>query len=166
MGGVCYLTMSDELVEGTTEAAPVVAALEPPITKRRRARTARTFPASSFAEALPLAEAIQRLAAGQRVRRLTLFEHLQRSPESSSSRQLVTNSTQYGLRTGSYTAEFLELTETGRLASGDDSLGRARLAARLELAIEVIQPFQRLYETHKDNRIPTPAVLRDFAIRV
>ena len=115
-------------------------------------------------EALPLAEAIQRFAAGQRIRRLTLFENLRRSPDSGPSRQLVTNSAQYGLTKGSYTAEYLELTEDGRLASGDSSLGRSRLAARLELAIARIAPFHAIYDQYKGNRLPALAVLRDFVV--
>src|SRR5438874_744418 len=75
---------------------------------------------------------IQRFAAGQRIRRLTLFENLKRPAESSSSRQLVTNSVQYGLTKGGYTAEYLELTDDGRIASSDESLGKPRLAARFE----------------------------------
>ena len=134
-----------------------------PPSRRRRTRTARTFPASSFMEALPLAEAIQRFAAGQRIRRLTLFENMGRSADSGPSRQLITNSGQYGLTRGSYNAEWLELTDEGRLASGDESLGRARLAARVELAIARIAPFRLLYEQYKDNRLPALAVLRDFA---
>lgn len=130
----------------------------------RRARTPRTFPASSFMEALPLAEAIQRFAAGQKIRRLTLFEHLDRSPESGPSRQLITNSGQYGLTKGSYNADYLELTDEGKLASGDESLGRARLAARLELAIDRIPPFKALYEQYKSNRVPATGVMRDFAL--
>jgi hypothetical protein len=114
-------------------------------------------------EALPLADAIQRFAAGQRIRRLTLLENLGRSADSSASRQLITNSNQYGLTRGSYNAEWLELTDEGRLASGDDSLGRARLAARLELAIARVAPFNAMYEQYKDNRLPTLTVLRDFA---
>lgn len=131
---------------------------------RRRSRTPRTFPASSFLEALPLAEAIQRFGAGQRIRRLTLFEQMGRSAESGPSRQLITNSGQYGLTRGSYTAEFLELTDEGRLASGDESLGRDRLAARLSLAIEKIAPFKLIYDEYKNNRLPSPSVLRDFVI--
>lgn len=132
--------------------------------KPRRGRVARTFPASSFMEALPLAEAIQRFAAGQKIRRLTLFENLGRSPDSGHSRQLITNSAQYGLTKGSYTAEYLELTEDGAIASGDESLGRARIAARLELAINKIDPFHALYEQYTGSRLPALSVLRDFAI--
>lgn len=129
---------------------------------KRRPRTTRTFPASSFSEALPLAEAIQEHAAGKRVRRLTLFEHMKRSADSGSSRQLVTNSGQYGLTIGSYKAEFLELTPDGALATDDDGAERNRLAARLKLAIEQVDPFNALYEQFKNNRLPAASVLRDF----
>lgn len=133
-------------------------------TTRRRTRTARTFPAASFIESLALAEAIQTHAAGQRVRRLTLFDQMGRSADSGTSRKLVTNSSQYGITKGSYQAEFLELTETGALASGDDSLGRAKLAARLQLAIADVVPFNPLYDQFKNNRLPATGVLRDFVI--
>ncbi len=131
---------------------------------RRRTRTNRTFPPSSFMEALLLAQAIQRYAAGQRVRRLTLFEHMGRSADSGPSRQLITNSGQYGLTTGSYAAEFLELTPDGDLASRDDAGPRDQLAARLNLAIEQVEPFNRLYQQFSNNRLPAPSVLRDFVV--
>jgi len=131
---------------------------------KRRKRTPRTFPASSFVEALPLAEAIHKFAAGQKVRRITLFDQMNRSPESGTSRQLITNSSQYGLTTGSYTAEYLELTPTGALASGVEANERAQVAARLQLAIEQVEPFQNLYEAFKDNRLPANSILRDHAI--
>ena len=147
-----------EATEATEDANMAVAPA------RRRARISRNFPASSFMEALPLAEAIQRFAAGQRVRRLTLFERLQKSPDSGHSRQLVTNSSQYGLTRGGYSADWLELTDEGALASGDESLGRTRLAARLDLAFARIDPFNRLYQQFRENRLPAPAVLKDFVL--
>jgi hypothetical protein len=143
---------------------PEVAATGGAAHRKRKTRTQRSFPASSFTEALPLAEAIQTIAAGQKIRRLTLFEQLGRSAESGTSRQLVTNSNQYGLTKGSYTSEYIELTEVGKLASGDASLGRARHAARLELAIAKVTPFNALYEQFKNNRLPATSVMRDFAI--
>lgn len=115
-------------------------------------------------EALPLAEAIQRFGAGQRIRRLTLFENLGSSAESGASRQLTTNSSRYGLTTGGYRADYLDLTEEGRLASGEDN--QARLAARLQLGIVGIDPFNKLYERFKDNRLPSPSVLRDAAVEL
>lgn len=46
----------------------------------RKKRTERKFPANTFQEAITLADAIQKYAAGQKVRRLTLFEKLDQSP--------------------------------------------------------------------------------------
>lgn len=134
------------------------------VTVRRKTRAARTFPASSFLEALPLAQAIQRYAAGQRIRRLTLFENWGKSPDSGPSRQLMTSSAQYGLTKGGYSAEYLELTDHGRLASSDESIDKTRLAARLELAITRIAPFNAIYEQFKGNRVPALSVVRDFVL--
>ncbi|WP_433787568.1 hypothetical protein ACQPX6_12170 [Actinomycetospora sp. CA-101289] len=145
----------------TPEATPTAPATR---SKSRRARVPRSFPASSFFEALALAEAIQKHAAGQRVRRLTLFERMGRSADSGASRQLVTNSNQYGITRGSYTAEWIELTDEGRAASSDDTPARTALAAQLLLAITRIDPFNSLYEQFKDNRVPSPAVLQDHAV--
>ena len=49
--------------------------------KRKRARgTSKPFPSVTFEEALQLANAIQDHAAGQKVRRLTLFDKMGKSP--------------------------------------------------------------------------------------
>jgi len=45
---------------------------------KKRTRKARPFPACSFSEALTVGEAIQKYAAGQKVRRLTLFDNLKK----------------------------------------------------------------------------------------
>src|SRR5438876_4690768 len=57
----------------------------------------RSFPASTFGEALVIAQGVQQYASGQKIRRLTLFDNLQKSPESGPRRQLITNSSKYGL---------------------------------------------------------------------
>lgn len=58
----------------------------------KRERRTTLFPAVPFEEALTIANAIQKHAAGQKVRRLTLFDSLGKSPDSGTSRQLITNS--------------------------------------------------------------------------
>src|SRR5687768_17842229 len=58
----------------------------------KKARVQRSFPAATFEEALELADAIQRFAAGHRIRRLTLFENLGKAPDSGHSRALITAS--------------------------------------------------------------------------
>lgn len=130
---------------------------------QRRVRRTTLFPAASFEEALTLATAIQKHAAGQKVRRLTLFDQMGKSPDSGASRQLIVNSNKYGLTKGSYTAEHLELTPEGKLATGSEVAPRERLKARFRLAIEKIAPFKALYEAQKGNRLPATSVLEDMA---
>ncbi len=132
------------------------------VAKKRTRRTA-LFPAASFEEALTLANAVQKHAAGQTVRRLTLFDQMGKSPDSGTSRQLIVNSNKYGLTKGSYSAEHLELTPDGKLATGSEVPPRDKLKARFKLAIDRIGPFKALYETQKGNRLPVTSVLQDFA---
>jgi hypothetical protein len=95
---------------------------QPEVEKKKRARRTTLFPASSFEEAMTIAKAIQKHAAGEKVRRLTLFDQIGKSPDSGSGRQLVVNSNRYGLTKGSYTAEHLELTNKGRIATNEDGV--------------------------------------------
>jgi hypothetical protein len=131
------------------------------LSAERRQRRERKFPAITFEEALTLAKAIQEHAGGQKVRRLTLFEKLDQSPESSETRRLITASNQYGLTKGSYNAEYLELTPLGSEASGDDVTTAKQVAARFELAIKRIEPFNSLYERLKGNKLPAREVMID-----
>lgn len=126
-----------------------------------RGRKARGFPASTFEEALTIPNGIQKFAAGQKIRRLTLFDKLQKSPDSGPSRMLVTNSSKYGLTTGGYQAEYLELTPDGAVATNPEVSARDRLRARFKLAIANIEPFNLLYERYKGSKLPIQAVMRD-----
>jgi hypothetical protein len=127
-----------------------------------RGRRALTpFPPVSFMSVLPLAEAIQEHGAGQSMRRITLFDKLDKSPESSASRMLITNSGRYGVTKGSYKSETIELTPEGAQATSPDRTTGERLAARFKLAIEGVALFKQLYDKHKGNRLPAPEVMRD-----
>jgi hypothetical protein len=127
-----------------------------------KARISRSFPASTFEEAIVLAEAFQRFAPGQqKVRRLTLFDKLDKSADSGPSRQLVTNSSRYGLTKGSYKAEFIELTSEGSTAVGDDVAPAVKLTARFTLSIKQIEPFNFLYGRCKGNKLPSKEFLVD-----
>ncbi len=121
------------------------------------------FPASTFEDALELATAIYTFGSGQPVRRITLFDNLGKSPDSGSTRQLVTNSAKYGLTTGGYSAELLGLTPEGAQAVGDDVSQATRARARFKLAVENIAVFKGLYEAYLGNRLPAQAVLADKA---
>lgn len=128
----------------------------------RKARRERKFPALSFQDALALALALQEHASGHRVRRLTMFEKMNQSPDSQPTRQLITASGQYGLSKGGYMADFLELTEDGALASDPDSPVRKQLQIRFKLAIETQPPFFFLYEKMKGSKLPAKEVLADY----
>lgn len=99
------------------------------------------------------------------VRRVTLFDHLNRSPESGPSRQAVTNSARYGLTEGSYKAETLTLTDEGQKAVNPDASPRERARAQFKLAVDGIEPFQALYERFAGNKLPAQQVMRDFLTR-
>lgn len=130
----------------------------------RRKRALRPFPACSFEEALGFAKSILEYGSGKPVRRLSLFDHLQKSPESGPSRQLITNAGRYGLIKGSYAADQLELTSVGARAVDEEFSRREQAKARIDLAILEIEPFKRLYERFSGAKLPARAALTD-AIR-
>lgn len=117
-----------------------------------RTRTARPYPASSFTDALPLGEAIMKSAAGDKVRRLTLLQQMDKSPTSSATKMMITNSGKYGVTKGSYAAEYLELTEKGRIVVDTSKSARERKQAAFDLAIEGVAPFKLLYDQYKEKR--------------
>lgn len=132
------------------------------LTKSRRKRTTRPHPASSFQEALGLAQEILKHAPKGKIRRLTFAKLTERSATSSSTHMLITNSGKYHITKGSYVAEWLEVTVDGKLAAATDAPARAQLQARFRLAIEGIPPFKALYEEHKGKKLPSHDVIKDF----
>lgn len=131
--------------------------------QKRKRRQQRPFPACSFSEAMELAESILEFGSGQPVRRLSLFDHLGKSPESGPSRQLITNSNKYGLIQGSYAAEHLQLTPDGAKAVDDEINARERQKARIKLAIDDIPIFKGLYDKFSGNKLPARSALMDAA---
>lgn len=126
-----------------------------------RARTARPYPASSFSDALTLGDAIMRFASGDKVRRLTLLQQMNRSPTSGPTKAMITNSGKYGITTGSYAAEHLELTETGRVAVDPSASPVDRLKASFDLAVAGVAPFKVLYDHYKGKRLPEREIMKD-----
>ena len=148
---------SSPVESASQDAAPVI----PSEGQGRRRPARRPFPVLTYEEAQVLGIAIQKYAAGNRVRRLTLFDSMGRSAEGGTTRNLITASNQYGITIGSYKAEYLELTQDGALATADDVPWRDKLAARFRLAIEGNEWFNLLYSKFKDNRLPDKSVLAD-----
>lgn len=147
------------------EAAPVQAeplsVAESMQTKSKRNRTARPFPAGPFGDAFEFAKEIYNLGSGTPVRRLTLFDHLQRTPDSSTSRMLITNASKYGLVKGSYASDVLELTPDGKKVCDENSSPREAARLKAKLAIQEIAPFNVLYEKFTNAKLPPRAALID-----
>ena len=129
--------------------------------KEKRKRTPRPYPAVSFREGGTIAEAIFKHASGDKVRRLTLLEKMDRNPTSSSTNMLITNSGKYGITIGGYSADFLELTESGRIACDPDTAKGTRLEYQFKLAIQGIEPFRLLYEAYVGKKLPAHEMMKD-----
>lgn len=123
----------------------------------------RSFPSGSFADVLEFASSLYQFGSGQSVRRLSLFNHLEKSPESSASRLLVTNASKYGLIDGNYKSESLVLTPDGLKAVADDAQPRERMRARISLAIQQIPLFDGLYTRYIGTKLPSREALVDVA---
>jgi hypothetical protein len=74
---------------------------------------------------------------------------------------LITNSTKYGLTTGSYVAEWLAPTDTGKKATDAAGDPREKLHARFELAVVGIAPFKLLYDTYRGKKLPSHEAMKD-----
>ncbi len=121
----------------------------------------RSFPASTFEEAFTLAEAIQKFAPGQeKVRRLTLFDKIGKSPDSGPSRQLITNSSRYGLTRGGYQADFIELTADGSLVTGDARCACDQVAGTVQISPSGMLGAYPIFlcDRCKDKKMPSKEV--------
>ncbi|GLI97117.1 hypothetical protein [Sphingobium sp. BS19] len=161
------MTVSEAPAKSKKRVASVSSSVEPakaPTEKKPRGRAAsRPFPHSPFEEAFTLAEAIQVFAGSNAVRRLTLFDHLKRAPESGPGRQWVTTAARYGLIKGNAASEQLQLTPEGDLATSKDVSPREQTRARIKLAIDTIEIFKSLYDKFAGQKLPSPALLEDAA---
>ncbi|MEW4451345.1 hypothetical protein AB1L30_01540 [Bremerella sp. JC817] len=129
-------------------------------TKKRKARL---FPAVAFEQAKKLGEAIVKFAPGEvKVRRLTILDKLDLTETSKHAQNLITNSGQYGITRGGYTAEWLNLTNEGQAACSPDEPKSERVRAAFTLAIEGIAPFKTLYDEYAGKRLPAHEFIFDF----
>lgn len=131
------------------------------VTIQKRSRTARIYPAWTFEQSLPLAQAIQEHASGEKVSRLTLFKAIVKSPTSSASQNLITNSAKYGLTKGSHASDYLELTNEGREVTNQEKGSIPYIEKCFECAIEKIGPFKTLYDIYRGKKLPAHAVFSD-----
>lgn len=130
--------------------------------KLKRKRRNRKFSTEPFKVCYEFAQSLNQFGAGNKVRRVSLFDHLKRSPDSSTSQKLITNSGKYGLIKGSYIAEFLELTPKGKLATSESTPALEKRKIQIELSIQNQEIYNQLYENFKGNKLPSIQVMIDF----
>ena len=127
---------------------------------RRGRGSTKPFPVMKFEDVLALSEAVLEHGVNGRIRRITLFDRLHKSPDSGPSRQLITDSGKYGLTSGGYTAEYIEMTETGYEVLNSDQPTET-LPKRFDCAVAKFEVFQQLYQRLVSQRVPADDVLED-----
>ena len=125
---------------------------------RRGRGPARAFPILTFEEALSLPKNILEHGVNGEIGRLTLFDKLNRSPDSATTKYLVRTAAKYGLTQGTNSSSFLSVTEDGKLALGDSDLSRTK-EKRFHLAIQQFEPYASLYSKLRNHRLPDETVL-------
>ncbi|MBB4396683.1 hypothetical protein [Bradyrhizobium sp. ERR14] len=132
----------------------------------RRKRTVRSFPAAPFEDSIDFVKSMFEFGSGEAVRRLSLFDHISKSPDSGASRMLVTNANKYGLIKGNYASETLELTQDGVRTVDPQIPARDQLRAKIKLSIEDIEIFAKLHERFVGRALPAKTALIDTAVEL
>jgi len=119
------------------------------------------FPRLSLTKSLELLNVIYDLGEGEQVRRRTIFDRLGKSPDSGSSRQLViTSNSGYGLITGGYQAEYLGLTELGKIiATAQNAFDKFEAIYNSLYNNEIFSSFMNRFN---DKSIPIDEVAIEF----
>lgn len=118
-------------------------------TQRRGRGPDKNFPVMVLEESLVWAQGILDHGVNGKIRRLTLMDKLNLSPGRSRTMRLESSSLKYGLTIGGKATQFLEITDKGRTLLEGESSSRSIREIRFELAIQQIDPFNKLYEKLK-----------------
>jgi len=94
--------------------------------KEQKRKAVGVFPRLPISKALELINVIYELGEGEDIRRRTVFDKLDKSPDSGPSRALIIAcNSGYGLSNGSYAAEYLGLTDLGKqIAASKDNYSK------------------------------------------
>ena len=129
--------------------------------KKKRSRRNMPFATMPASECTIIPESIWKYAAGQNIRRLTLFDQIGKAPESGPSRTLLTASSKYGFTKGGTQAEYIELTEEGYIAFNPEENEKRKISAKFRMIIQGNEFFNGLYEKYKNLKLPVKSVLID-----
>lgn len=137
---------------------------EPAVKTEDNKQKRGAFPRVALEPVLELLDGIQELGHGDPVRRRTAFEHINRSPDSSTSYALnAAANSAYGVIKGGKNAQYLELTATGKriaeAATSDD-----RLAAIHDVLFEN-EFFAALVDKYADRPQPQDSIAVDYLQR-
>jgi len=128
---------------------------------QKRTRRVVPYPLCTVEEVMNFAKSMYDLGSGHKVRRVTLFDHLGKSPDSGPSRSLITNAGKYGLIKGGYTAEQLELTMDAINAFSESNSEYTNAEAKIKIAILNVEPFKLLFDKFVSNKLPAKSILSD-----
>ena len=127
----------------------------------RKKRSKKIFAAIGVSDCIAIAEGIWKFGSGQKIRRITLFDQLKKSPDSEPSRAMITASSKYGFTSGGYQAEYLELTPNGYIAFNPEENEARKLQAKFELIINGNEYFKAIYDKYKGSKLPVIQAIED-----
>ena len=116
------------------------------------------YPPKPLREAKAIARTIVESGGGRPMVRLTIANERNLTPGGRSFRQLITASAGYGLTSGSYVAEEIELQDRGRQVVAGD------LGAVYE-ALFSVELFAKFHEQYKNAKVPSDQAGHDFLKR-
>jgi predicted nucleotide-binding protein len=125
--------------------------------KKRKPKATQAYPKNSLMDSLKVAQAIKDDNAGKPFNRLTLAKSLNYSPSSYSFRMLITSSSKFGLTTGSYAAEKIELTELGTSIVMPRNESERKVS--ITKALFSIPFYEKLFKSFNNNKLPAKDLL-------
>lgn len=121
----------------------------------------KNYPDYTLEEALIIPKAIFELGSETEVRRLTVFDHIGRAPESGPSRTLISTCNKYELINGSAVSDMLSVTDLGAKCVNPDISKGTRNLHQFKAGIENIEIFKSLHEKYVGSKMPARQVLLD-----
>ena len=129
----------------------------------KRTRITRPYPTHSIQDSLPVAETIQRVNGGRPVETELLAEALGTSAKSSTFIQKLNASSKYGLTLGSYSDDFIQLTELGESVTAPGS-AEEREDSIVE-AVTYPDVFREFYRIYSGKRLPEDIYASNTLVR-
>ena len=129
----------------------------------KRTRITRPYPTHSFQDTIPIAETIQRVNGGLPVETELLAKEMGTSARSSSFIQKLNASSKYGLTFGSYSDDFIQLTELGESVTAPGS-AEERDSSVLE-AVTKPEVFSKFYRMYAGKRMPEDIYASNTLVR-